>query len=284
MNENSNRALLFAGLSANVMLLMLTLLDYALNDSQYMWPLFVAWAFVILLLLILAVATWRTTFFARSYDPATPALARAVSALAARPEKSTAPALARAVSALATRPAAPAPAKSTVVELEPFPFVYNDYTLYTRKVALKNGGERAIWFFSKRKPASGEPAAKPSGFHVGVNERTGLPFLKKGTGKDGEDLTPHHEPGLQAQCAALTHDGAQCRNSSRIGSKYCASHFGYQPPTQKGIAKRVEGDSWSPRDKVSDKDTVKGTDTKPRVKRAPDTKVSVRKKAKAAKA
>lgn len=261
MNEHSNRALLLAGLSANVLLLMLSLLDFALNDSQYMWPLFVAWAFVILLLVILALATWRER--QSRDDRTTPALARAVAALATRPTE---------------RAPVAAPAAKPVVDFEAFPFVYNGYTLYSRSVKLNGGGERTIWFFSKRIPSSGEKAAKPAGYHVGVNERTGLPFLKKGSGPDGEDLTPEQEKAYRPQCSALTSDGAQCRNSSREGSKYCASHFGYQPPTEKGLAKRIEGESWSPKDKRTDKSSVKGADTKPAVKRASDTKVSVRRR------
>src|SRR5206468_1944684 len=112
----------------------------------------------------------------------------------------------------------------------------------------------------KTAPRSGHPAAKPAGFHVGVNERTGLPFLKKGTAADGEDVTPKIEAGYRPQCAALTDFGHQCRNSARHESKYCASHFGYQPPTMAKAAAARE-------------------DTLPRVKQAPDTVPSVRRKA-----
>jgi hypothetical protein len=245
MNEHTTRSLLVAGLSANVLLLMLTLLDFSLNDSGYMWPLFVAWAFIILLIAILAFATSGYRVNIRREEQAAPALARAVAALAARPA------------------AAPAPAAKPIVEFteEPSgPFRYNGYTLHSRSVDLKNGGERTIWFFSKRKPSSGSPSAKPSGFHVGVNERTGLPFLKKGGGPDGEDLTPHPEPSLRPQCSALTEGGKQCRNSARADSKYCASHFGYQPPL---IAKA---------------EAVR-KDTRARVRGAPDTVPSVRRRA-----
>ena len=157
------------------------------------------------------------------------------------------------------------------------PFVYNGYTLYHRRVRLKNGGERMIYFFSKRKPRSGTMCAKPLGYHVGVNERTGLPFLKKGAGPDGEDLTPAAaEAGYRPQCSALTADGKQCRNSAREGSKYCGSHFGYQPKTLKGSAQHIEGEDWDPEDKRTDKDSVRKADTKAKVKGAPDTTPSVR--------
>ena len=61
-----------------------------------------------------------------------------------------------------------------------FAFEHRGYTLYTRLVELKGGREQRIYFFSKRKPRSGMPCAKPEGYEVGVNNRTGLPYLKKG--------------------------------------------------------------------------------------------------------
>lgn len=168
-------------------------------------------------------------------------------------------------------PAPPRPVASGI------PFVFDGYTLYTREVQLKNGGKRTIYFFSKRKPRSGKMCAKPLGYHVGVNERTGLPFLKKGIGPDGEDLTPASaEDGYRPQCSALTEDGKQCRNSARAGSKYCGSHFGYQPRTLKGSAQRIEGEAWSDDDDRTDSETVREADTKARVEGAKDTKPSVR--------
>src|SRR5688572_22039321 len=143
MHDNTRRGLLVAGLSANILFLALALIDYATFESQYMWPIFVGWAVLIILLVLLALstATWR-------HDVASPALARAVANLSARP---------------APPPPAPAPAtvqtvitaKPPVLEFQedPFPFTYNGYTLYSKDVQLKNGGQRAIWFFSKRKPA-----------------------------------------------------------------------------------------------------------------------------------
>jgi hypothetical protein len=79
------------------------------------------------------------------------------------------------------------------------------------------------------------------------------------------------------QCSALTDDGAQCRNSARGGSKYCASHKGYQPPTAKGLAQRIEGDAWDPSDDLTDRQSVATADTRPRVRKAKDTTVKVRK-------
>jgi hypothetical protein len=86
----------------------------------------------------------------------------------------------------------------------------------------------------------------------------------------------------QPQCAALTEDGSQCRNSARGKSRYCASHKGYQPPTAKGLAKRIEGEDWSDEDKTTDRQSVSGADTKPAVGKAPDTRMKVRKAAKKA--
>jgi hypothetical protein len=88
----------------------------------------------------------------------------------------------------------------------------------------------------------------------------------------------------QPQCAALTADGRQCRNSARGTSKYCASHKGYQPPGRKGLAQRIEGDSWSADDALTDRQSARGADTRPRVRKAEDTPLAVRSKAKAGKA
>src|ERR1041385_7525023 len=92
------------------------------------------------------------------------------------------------------------------------------------------------------------------------------------------------KPGYHPQCAALTADGKQCRNSARGTSKYCASHKGYQPPATKGLAKRIEGDSWSATDKLTDRQSARSADTKPKVRRAEDTPLAVRSKAKGARA
>ncbi len=140
-------------------------------------------------------------------------------------------------------------APALAADLPGDPFAFNGYTLYTRQVEF-GGAQRPIYFFAKSTPKSGTAIPKPEGYHVGVNERTGLPFLKKGTGADGEDLTPETEKTYRPQCAALTEDDAQCQNSARTGSKYCASHKGYQPPTAKGFVLRSDTAS-----KVAARDT-----------------------------
>ncbi len=55
----------------------------------------------------------------------------------------------------------------------------NTYVLYTRSVELKGGRKQTIYFFTKKgnKPASGKMCDMPDGKKVGVNARTGLPFL-----------------------------------------------------------------------------------------------------------
>ena len=60
------------------------------------------------------------------------------------------------------------------------PFKYGDYTLYTRKIVLKNVGRKIdIYFFSSHKPKSGKPCPMPEGYEVGINPRTKMPYLRK---------------------------------------------------------------------------------------------------------
>lgn len=59
------------------------------------------------------------------------------------------------------------------------PYEHNGYTLYSKNVDLKNGGEQTIYFFSKDEPKSGSQTEMPDGYEVGVNDSTGLPFLRK---------------------------------------------------------------------------------------------------------
>lgn len=59
------------------------------------------------------------------------------------------------------------------------PYKHNGYTLYERDVELKNGGTQTIYFFSKKKPKSGTKTELPDGYEVGVNDSTGLPYLRK---------------------------------------------------------------------------------------------------------
>jgi hypothetical protein len=58
-------------------------------------------------------------------------------------------------------------------------YKHGKYALYTRDVELKGGKVQTIYFFSKRPPRSGTTCDLPRGYEVGVNKRTGLPYLKK---------------------------------------------------------------------------------------------------------
>ena len=66
-----------------------------------------------------------------------------------------------------------------LLEVEFMAYVHDGWTLYTRDVQLKGGRTQTIYFFSKRTPKSGNPCELPDGYTVGVNKRTGLPYLKK---------------------------------------------------------------------------------------------------------
>ncbi|MBC7129464.1 MAG: hypothetical protein H5T45_07055 [Thermoplasmatales archaeon] len=63
-----------------------------------------------------------------------------------------------------------------ILEVEE-PFRYGEYTLYTKSVKLR-GGERKIYFFSKKKEEYAKPSPLPDGYKVKINKK-GLPFLKK---------------------------------------------------------------------------------------------------------
>jgi hypothetical protein len=69
--------------------------------------------------------------------------------------------------------------KHFFLEVNFMAYTQDGWTLYTREVKLKGGRMQTIYFFSKRTPKSGNPCDMPSGYEVGVNKRTGLPYLKK---------------------------------------------------------------------------------------------------------
>lgn len=128
------------------------------------------------------------------------------------------------------------------------------------------------------RPKGAKRSFRILGFIGRKSEKAAKPKAKKAkearTAKGGRDVS---DADYQPQCAALTEDGQQCRNSARGVSRYCSSHKGYQPPTAKGLAQRIEGDAWDPRDDVTDHQSVRGADTRPVVRKAKDTKVKVRK-------
>lgn len=271
MQKSTIRTLFALGILAAIALLALMVWDQFGNDGDLFLLFALTFAFLFFLVLLLLTARpdeARLLEFRPTRGPQVrgtrsvrrvPAPARAPTPAPAPPPASRVrprPLAQRIVQTRATpAPLAkmPPPPVKMARDVRPagVPFVYNGYMLYSKDVELKGGGTRPFYFFSKHKPKSGELSGKPAGYHVGVNERTGLPFLKKGAGAEGEDLTPASaEDEYRPQCAALTADGAQCRNSARHDSKYCASHKGYQPPTAKGIVMRADTAS-----KVARRDT-----------------------------
>lgn len=56
---------------------------------------------------------------------------------------------------------------------------HKGYTLYRRSVGGA-GAARDFYFFSRTKPATGEPSPLPAGYTVATNARNKVPFLKKG--------------------------------------------------------------------------------------------------------
>jgi hypothetical protein len=57
---------------------------------------------------------------------------------------------------------------------------HGDYALYTREVTLRNSNAvQRIYFFARGTPRSGAPCNLPRGYAVGVNPRTGMPYVKK---------------------------------------------------------------------------------------------------------
>ena len=59
-------------------------------------------------------------------------------------------------------------------------FIYDKkWTLYERDVKLKDGRTERIYFFRTVAPQTGIPCNLPEGYSIGVNKRTGLPYVKK---------------------------------------------------------------------------------------------------------
>jgi predicted flap endonuclease-1-like 5' DNA nuclease len=71
-------------------------------------------------------------------------------------------------------------------------YTQDGYTLYRRAIETK-AGSRPLYFFSKGQPTSGEAVALPEGHEVGVNGRTGLPFLRRA----GKPAAPAHLTGYK---------------------------------------------------------------------------------------
>jgi hypothetical protein len=58
-------------------------------------------------------------------------------------------------------------------------FEKNGYTLYARTQLARGKHKSTVYFFSKRKPVVGDPIDVPEGYIVGVDRRSGVPFLDK---------------------------------------------------------------------------------------------------------
>lgn len=58
-------------------------------------------------------------------------------------------------------------------------FTYGEYTLYKKEIETSDGKKRTIHFFSKTPPEAAEAVPLPDGFEVKLNNKTGLPFLKR---------------------------------------------------------------------------------------------------------
>jgi hypothetical protein len=56
---------------------------------------------------------------------------------------------------------------------------HGEYTLYTTEVKLRSGKTQNIYFFSKKIPEHGKPCDIPNDYTIGINSKTGMPFLKK---------------------------------------------------------------------------------------------------------
>ena len=161
----------------------------------------------------------------------------------------------RPVKQAAAAPAAPEPEpEADVAEATETGLVGTVLPVRKEQPARPKRRFQVLGFIGKKSPKAEKPAKKASG------------------GK-----TDASDPEYQPQCAALTEDGQQCRNSARGVSRYCSSHKGYQPPTAKGLAQRIEGEAWDPTDHLTDRQSVATADTRPVVPEAKDTLLRVRK-------
>jgi len=58
-------------------------------------------------------------------------------------------------------------------------FTYNGYILHKKEIETKSGKKRIFYFFSKNITTRGIPCRKPEGYLVLINEKSGVPYLKK---------------------------------------------------------------------------------------------------------
>lgn len=57
-------------------------------------------------------------------------------------------------------------------------YTHGEWKLYEIEPNFKYIGKRKMYFFSKRTPKRGTPCDMPEGYKVGINKRTGLPYLQ----------------------------------------------------------------------------------------------------------
>lgn len=58
-------------------------------------------------------------------------------------------------------------------------FEKSGYTLYARTQVSRGKHKTTVYFFSKRVPLVGEPIDVPEGYIVGIDRRSGVPYLDK---------------------------------------------------------------------------------------------------------
>lgn len=63
--------------------------------------------------------------------------------------------------------------------VEEKPYTVGEYTLHTKEAILRGGRKQQIYFFAKKEKKDATPCAKPEGYGVKVNDKTGLPVLKR---------------------------------------------------------------------------------------------------------
>ena len=56
---------------------------------------------------------------------------------------------------------------------------YKGFTLYEKGTGKYRGKKTTIQFFSKEKPDKANPIQLPNGYQIAVNNKTGVPYLKK---------------------------------------------------------------------------------------------------------
>ena len=58
-------------------------------------------------------------------------------------------------------------------------YSFEEWSLYRADIKLKDNERRTLHFFSRWRPQRGASCDLPEDFTISVNERTGLPYLKR---------------------------------------------------------------------------------------------------------